>query len=110
LQFGYNYSSFLSPVLFAISAIAWWYLDIYGPGSRDKFMDARVEYVGHRFSPAASIASLPATSHCLASLWTALKSFAKAFYYGAWLCLTYREFIWLIPSESTVLTGDQRPG
>lgn len=67
-------------------------------------MDARVEYAGHRSSPSASITSQRPTSHCLASWWTALKSFAKAFYYGAWLCLTYREFIWLIPSKSAGLT------
>lgn len=71
-------------------------------------MQTRVEYNGQRASPTASIESLPITSHVLAAWWTALKSFAKAFYYGGWLCLTYREFVWLIPSEYEKSRGTTR--
>lgn len=74
-------------------------MDIYGSG--DKFLNNRVEFTGQwTTTPASSIDILPKNSRLLKGWWTALKSFGKAFYYGGWLCLTYREFVWLIPSES----------
>jgi hypothetical protein len=94
---GYNYSSFLSPILFGTSALAWWFLDIYGPSSGDSFLDERVEWSGQRASPTIALDASPRGSRIFAGWWVALRSFGKAFYYGGWLCLTSRKFVWLIP-------------
>ncbi|UZJ56388.1 hypothetical protein CBS101457_005708 [Exobasidium rhododendri] len=102
-KFGYNYSSLLSPVLFAISAITWWYLDIYGPSSGDKFLNVRVEYEGHKPSETASVEAANVQRGWISSLWIAVRSFGKAFYYGGWLCLTHRKFVWLVPSYTIAL-------
>lgn len=101
-KFGYNYSAFLSPFLFVAAAVCWWSIDIYSPNP-DALMNERIEFEGKRASPTASLerVTIDRTRYTsLMAAWTkALRSFAKAFYYGGWLCITHRRFIWLIPSE-----------
>lgn len=100
LQFGYNYSAFLSPALFFAAAVAWWFLDIYKP-NRDAMLNEKIEYEGKRASPTASIELMPIDrSHTsLLDGWKkAVHGFFKACYYGAWMCLRHRKFVWLIPS------------
>lgn len=105
-KLGANYSALLSPILFSLAALFWWGMDIYRPIS-DKLMSAKVEYEGKRASPTASLETFCSKGDARRSLiheWgRVLKLFARAFYYGAWMCFTHRRFAWLIPSEYLII-------
>jgi MFS family permease len=106
-HFGYNYSSFLSPVLFTLAAVAWWFLDIYST-NKDELMNESIEYDGKKASPTASVELIVIDrthKSMTETLRAAFHGFYKAFYYGAWMCLAHRKFIWLIPGYTFALYG-----
>lgn len=105
-RFGYNYSSFLSPILFIMAAVSWWFLDVFKPG--DAMMQQDVHYEGKQVSPTTSIEKLPIdrTHTSLLDGWRkAFHGFLKAFYCGAWMCVRHRKYVWLIPGYTFALYG-----
>ncbi|KAL0060626.1 hypothetical protein AAF712_012569 [Marasmius tenuissimus] len=91
-KFGYNYSFFLSPVLFFFAAIAWRFVDNVNttspsPQSLEDFENEKPN-TGYLFSVASGF-----------------YSFFKASYYGAFLVISHRKFAWLISGYALALYG-----
>ncbi|KAK1228162.1 hypothetical protein PQX77_008795 [Marasmius sp. AFHP31] len=91
-KFGYNYSFFLSPVLFFFAAIVWRFVDNVNtsapsPQSLEEFENEK-----------------PNTGY-LSSVVSGFYSFSKASYYGAFLVISHRKFAWLISGYALALYG-----
>ncbi|SPO37524.1 uncharacterized protein PSFLO_02999 [Pseudozyma flocculosa] len=94
-KFGYNYSAFLSPILFSLAGLVWFCISPDGEATDRKEAKSRLSEVERQAE----------TESLGASLWTAIRSFGKAFYYGAYLILSDRRFIWLLPGYTLALYG-----
>ena len=91
-HFGYNYSAFLSPVLFTLAACAWIFISSLGESQRNEEESclARVEVEKRGI---------------FMSMVDGVRAFGKAFWYGGYLVLTDRRFIWLVPGYTLALYG-----
>ncbi|EST05170.1 Major facilitator superfamily [Kalmanozyma brasiliensis GHG001] len=91
-KFGYNYSAFLSPVLFTLAACIWIWISSLGESqkSEEESRLARVEVENRGLAM---------------SMLDGVRAFGKAFYYGAYLIFTDRRFIWLVPGYAFALYG-----
>lgn len=108
-KLGYNYSSILSPILFSAAATIWFFIDperiaideeeCPSTSSTDVFKKDSNLIDNARKHASTSTAEHPHYHPSILESWfEALRSFAKACYYGAWLCCTHRKFVWLVPS------------
>ncbi|KAJ1018242.1 hypothetical protein NDA18_006401 [Ustilago nuda] len=91
-HFGYNYSAFLSPLLFTLAACAWIFISSLGESQRNEEESclARVEVEKRGI---------------FMSMVDGVRAFGKAFWYGGYLVLTDRRFIWLVPGYTLALYG-----
>ncbi|SPO24395.1 uncharacterized protein UTRI_03663 [Ustilago trichophora] len=91
-HFGYNYSAFLSPVLFTCAAAIWIWISSLGESQRveEESRLARVEVEQRGL---------------LMSMVDGVRAFAKAFWYGGYLIFSDRRFIWLVPGYAFALYG-----
>ncbi|KAJ8091066.1 hypothetical protein PM082_024677 [Marasmius tenuissimus] len=90
-KFGYNYSFFLSPVLFTLAAVTWRFVDDGRPTDYSQSLEEferRTSTVGY-----------------LSSVVTGFRSFFKATYYGAFLVFSHRRFSWLVSGYALALYG-----
>jgi hypothetical protein len=101
-KFGYNYSSFLSPILFTCAAIIWTFV-------------SNVEATADE-TPAQEASRLEAMEmedkrrkeegrNYLKSIWVGFRSFGKATYFGGKLVLQRRRYSWLVIGYSAALYG-----
>lgn len=90
--FGYNYSALLSPILFTAAACIWIWISSLGESQRAEQETglAKVETEKRGIGMA---------------MVDAVRAFVKAFYYGGYLVLTDRRFIWLVPGYTLALYG-----
>ncbi|KAK1219262.1 hypothetical protein PQX77_018028 [Marasmius sp. AFHP31] len=82
-RFGYNYSFFLSPVLFTLAAATWMFVD---EGRATDYPQLLEEELDKQTS----------TAGYLSSVATGFRSFSKATYYGAFLVFSHRRFSWFV--------------
>ncbi|KAE8202906.1 hypothetical protein A4X06_0g3770 [Tilletia controversa] len=95
-KLGYNYSSSLSPPLFAMAALLWTFISTLGhSGTADRAVLKQVER-------SDIVESRPGY---ITSIITGLRSFAKAFYMGGYIIFSRRSLIWLVPSYTLALYG-----
>ncbi|KAL0574381.1 hypothetical protein V5O48_007582 [Marasmius crinis-equi] len=90
-KFGYNYSFFLSPVFFTFAAITWRFVDDTKTTSEPESLEAferKKESTGY-----------------LSSVASGFYAFFKATYYGAFLVVSHRKFVWLISGYALALYG-----
>ncbi|KAK0530548.1 hypothetical protein OC835_003977 [Tilletia horrida] len=96
-KLGYNYSSSLSPPLFALAACLWTFISTLGhTGAADRAALKDVERTDAIEGPRAGYAS---------QILSSLRAFIKAFYYGAYIVFTRRSLIWLVPAYTLALYG-----
>ncbi|KAL9932634.1 hypothetical protein V8E36_008333 [Tilletia maclaganii] len=94
-KLGYNYSSSLSPPLFALAAISWSFISTLGhSGAADRAALKNIERADGYQGPGY-----------LSSIITGLRSFGKAFYYGAYIIFSKRSLVWLVPAYTLALYG-----
>jgi hypothetical protein len=93
--FGYNYSAFLSPILFTLAAVCWSFISSLGHKRAEEtaqnggqLSEMEVKERGYG-----------------AQVVSGFRAFAKAWYYGAFLIFTHRKFIWLVPGYTLALYG-----
>ncbi|KAH8827873.1 major facilitator superfamily domain-containing protein [Flagelloscypha sp. PMI_526] len=89
-KFGYNYSFFLSPVFFCFAGLVWRFVDDHNNRTPEEL--AAVEAERENRSYLASVAS-------------GFKSFGISTYYGAFLVITHRKYVWLISGYALALYG-----
>ncbi|KAE8229774.1 hypothetical protein CF326_g5248 [Tilletia indica] len=95
-KLGYNYSSSLSPPLFAMAALAWTFISTLGhTGASDRAGLKEIEQSGLTDTRPGYMSQIVA----------GLRAFAKAFYYGAYVVFSKRSLIWLVPSYTLALYG-----
>lgn len=102
-KFGYNYSAFLSPVLFSCAALAWCFISTLGHtrgGNGDNAVTA------DNPSALGELENRQSASRGYGSqMMSGLRAFLKAWYYGAYLIFSHRKFIWLVPGYTLALYG-----
>lgn len=85
-KFGNNFSFLITPPLFAVAGLAWWFVGTLGHVTPKEM--ARLQGVEHADKSYAS------------SLATGFKAFARSTYKGAAIVFSSRKFIWLLPAYS----------
>jgi hypothetical protein len=100
LKFGYNYSYFLSPVLFCLAAVAWAFISDVQAENRAAAVEGGLleEFERHDVDENTSY---------LKALWHGLRGFVKATYFGAFIVLSHRKYVWLVTGYSVALYGEQ---
>ncbi|KAK0549377.1 hypothetical protein OC845_003179 [Tilletia horrida] len=97
-KLGYNYSSSLSPPLFALAALSWTFISTLGhTGAADRAALKDVE----REELAAGGKRAGYASQIIGGV----RAFAKAFYYGAYIVFSKRSLVWLVPAYTLALYG-----
>eukprot|EP00128_Syssomonas_multiformis_P001876 Colp12_sorted_trinity150504_noHs@33661 len=91
IALGYSYAPVISPPLFVIAGIFWWFIRIEGQSSEElkaKRLAGKKEGEEEGF---------------LALMWDAFAGFFRSVYIGGKIVCTSRKFIWLIPGYSLAL-------
>lgn len=94
-RFGYNYSSLLTPVFFTFACLAWSFVAPVGEANKRKEA-AKLAVLENEMSAKEPLGK---------AILGAFKAFGKAFYYGGYLVMTDRRFIWLVPGYTLALYG-----
>jgi hypothetical protein len=95
-KFGYNYSSFLSPVLFSAAALIWRFVSNTEAELSNEVPGSRLEQMEREDG---------GSKNYFASIWNGFKSFGKATYFGMVLVMTRRRYAWLVVGYSCALYG-----
>jgi hypothetical protein len=97
-KFGYNYSSFMSPVLFSMAALIWRFVS-NTEAELSEGEASRLEQMEREDQEKAQ------GRNYLHSIWVGFRSFGKATYFGAMLVMTRRRYAWLVVGYSAALYG-----
>jgi hypothetical protein len=90
-KFGNNFSFLITPPLFAVAGLCWWFVGTLGHQSPAEA--ARLQGVEHADKSYAS------------SLVTGFKAFGRSTYKGGAIVFSSRKFVWLLPAYSFALYG-----
>jgi hypothetical protein len=103
---GYNYSAFLSPVLFTCAAIVWRCVADVGV-DKDRRVARNAAEVG--MDENAKLAALERADmgrrSIIGAVGHSFKVFVKSFYLGAFIIGKHRRFAWLVTGYSVALYG-----
>lgn len=97
--FGYNYSSFLSPILFTCAAIIWKFISNVQEENRIAEALAKGEDLATLEKPESSGRGF------FGAIGNAFHAFFKATYLGAAIVFSDRKYVWLVPGYSVALYG-----
>jgi hypothetical protein len=98
-KFGYNYSYFLSPVLFCLAALTWAFISDVQAQNRASAVEGGLL---EEYNPQ----NTQEKTHYLKAVVHGARDFAKATYFGAIIVLSHRKYIWLVAGYSIALYGE----
>jgi hypothetical protein len=99
-KFGYNYSSFMSPVLFFLAALSWAFIS-------DVQEENRAAAVGIETAALEEFerGDVDANTGYMKAVWRGARGFVKATYFGAKIVFSAREYVWLVTGYSVALVA-----
>jgi hypothetical protein len=102
-KFGYNYSSFMSPVLFFLAALSWAFIS-------DVQEENRAAAVGIETTALEEFerGDVDANTGYMKAVWRGARGFVKATYFGAKIVFSARKYVWLVTGYSVALYGEER--